>query len=246
MEGWVSVSDAGRMLEIVALLPRIQDPRPFPPILLEQLRTLIPCDVVVYHDRRIGSPGLTKTGPHIKLPDHIGPAYEELRATDPLRYRASLVGQPVAFGDFYSRRQLMSTGLWSEVARPSGINDMLVLWLPTQPGRMRGFNFDTGDREFSERDRAVLRLLYPYLLDAARAREQQTAASPAGQSLSAREREVLAELARGRTSRGIGEALGISSRTVDKHLERIFEKLGVRTRAAAVAIAMGSGPSVQS
>jgi DNA-binding CsgD family transcriptional regulator len=106
---------------------------------------------------------------------------------------------------------------------------------------MRGFNFDTGDREFSERDRTVLRLLYPYLLNAARAREARPAVRDAAQSLSARERQVLAELARGRTSRGIGEALGISPRTVDKHLERIFEKLGVRTRAAAVAIALGPG-----
>ena len=52
--------------------------------------------------------------------------------------------------------------------------------------------------------------------------------------LTAREREVLHWLAGGKTDRDIGEILGISPRTVHKHLQRIYEKLGVETRTAAV------------
>jgi DNA-binding NarL/FixJ family response regulator len=52
--------------------------------------------------------------------------------------------------------------------------------------------------------------------------------------LTAREAEVLSWLAKGKTNRDIGDILGISHRTVNKHLEHIFEKLGVETRAAAV------------
>ena len=56
--------------------------------------------------------------------------------------------------------------------------------------------------------------------------------------LSLREAEVLMWVARSKTNREIGQILGISHRTVNKHLEHIFEKLGVATRASAVAVIM--------
>jgi DNA-binding NarL/FixJ family response regulator len=54
-----------------------------------------------------------------------------------------------------------------------------------------------------------------------------------------RETEVLSWLAKGKTNRDIGDILGMSHRTVNKHLEHVFEKLGVETRAAAAALASG-------
>lgn len=56
--------------------------------------------------------------------------------------------------------------------------------------------------------------------------------------LTDRESEVLLWVARGKTNRDIGEILGMSPRTVNKHLEHIFEKLGVETRTAAAAAAV--------
>ena len=56
-------------------------------------------------------------------------------------------------------------------------------------------------------------------------------------ALTPREAEVLSWLAKGKTNRDIAEILGMSPRTVNKHLEHIFEKLGVETRTAAVAVA---------
>ena len=55
--------------------------------------------------------------------------------------------------------------------------------------------------------------------------------------LTARESEVLLWVARGKTNRDIADILGMSPRTVNKHLEHIFEKLGVETRTAAAAAA---------
>lgn len=52
-----------------------------------------------------------------------------------------------------------------------------------------------------------------------------------------RETEVLSWLAKGKTNRDIADILGMSPRTVNKHLEHIFEKLGVETRSAATALA---------
>ena len=57
-------------------------------------------------------------------------------------------------------------------------------------------------------------------------------------SLTSRESEVLLWISRGKANREIGEILAISPRTVNKHLEQIFVKLGVETRASAAARAI--------
>jgi DNA-binding NarL/FixJ family response regulator len=57
--------------------------------------------------------------------------------------------------------------------------------------------------------------------------------------LTEREAEVLLWTARGKSNREMSEILSISPRTVNKHLERIFTKLGVENRAAATSVAMG-------
>ncbi|NOT85055.1 MAG: response regulator transcription factor [Methylococcaceae bacterium] len=56
--------------------------------------------------------------------------------------------------------------------------------------------------------------------------------------LTFREAEILMWISRGKTNKEVGLILDTSPRTVNKHLEHIFEKLGVVTRAAAVSIAM--------
>ncbi|AWJ86380.1 DNA-binding response regulator (plasmid) [Azospirillum sp. TSH58] len=57
-------------------------------------------------------------------------------------------------------------------------------------------------------------------------------------SLTPREAEVLMWVANGKPNRDIAEILGLSPRTVDKHLEQIYAKLGVENRAAAAAMAV--------
>ena len=52
--------------------------------------------------------------------------------------------------------------------------------------------------------------------------------------LTARQREVLGWVAAGKTNRDIAAILGARPRTIEKHLERIYEKLGVENRTAAV------------
>jgi DNA-binding NarL/FixJ family response regulator len=51
--------------------------------------------------------------------------------------------------------------------------------------------------------------------------------------LTGRESEVLVWIAKGKSNRDIGEILGLSARTVNKHLEQIYVKLGVENRASA-------------
>lgn len=59
--------------------------------------------------------------------------------------------------------------------------------------------------------------------------------------LSPREWEVAVHVASGRTNVEVGEALGISRRTVATHLERIYERLGIHSRAALAQMVATSG-----
>ncbi|HEU5470137.1 MAG TPA: response regulator transcription factor [Actinophytocola sp.] len=64
---------------------------------------------------------------------------------------------------------------------------------------------------------------------------------PAGTQLTAREREVLAEVARGRSNREIARALSVSEKTVKTHVSAILTKLGVQDRTQAALRAVRSG-----
>lgn len=92
------------------------------------------------------------------------------------------------------------------------------------------------------------------VLDCARGRDVVTAsltaglageirkrAQPAGPSLSTREREVLRMIAGGQTVPAIAKELFLAPSTVKTHVQRLYEKLGVGDRAAAVAEAMRRG-----
>jgi DNA-binding NarL/FixJ family response regulator len=57
-------------------------------------------------------------------------------------------------------------------------------------------------------------------------------------AVTSREAEVLLWVSRGKSNRDIAEILGLSPRTVNKHLEQMFEKLGVENRASATALAL--------
>jgi len=65
--------------------------------------------------------------------------------------------------------------------------------------------------------------------------EWNLASLKASFGLTAREAEILMWVSRGKTNKEVGLILDTSPRTVNKHLEHIFEKLGVPTRTAAVA-----------
>ena len=57
-------------------------------------------------------------------------------------------------------------------------------------------------------------------------------------ALTSREREVLAELAKGRSNREIARALGVSEKTVKAHVSSVLAKLGVQDRTQAALLAV--------
>ena len=101
-----------------------------------------------------------------------------------------------------------------------------------------GFGFDSFARDFSERDKLVLDTLQPHLVQlwrnaAARRREPRSLAA-----LTPREREILLWVARGKSNREIAAVLYLAPGTIRKHLENVYEKLGVSNRAGAVGHAL--------
>jgi DNA-binding NarL/FixJ family response regulator len=76
------------------------------------------------------------------------------------------------------------------------------------------------------------------LLIQKRRQEWDLASLKSSFGLTAREAEILMWISRGKTNKEVGLILETSPRTVNKHLEHIFEKLGVPTRTAAVAKVM--------
>jgi DNA-binding CsgD family transcriptional regulator len=77
------------------------------------------------------------------------------------------------------------------------------------------------------------------VLVAAGHRVRRKAQQPAG--LTRRELEVLSLLARGHTNRSMAKRLGISDKTVGNHVEHLYAKIGVSTRAAACLFAARHG-----
>jgi DNA-binding CsgD family transcriptional regulator len=98
---------------------------------------------------------------------------------------------------------------------------------------------ELGDLESAEREFDAAENIFRDLgaePDLARILEVRTGSKATGSgNLTARECQVLALVADGGTNRDVAEELGLSPKTVNRHIENIFGKLGVSSRAAAVA-----------
>jgi DNA-binding CsgD family transcriptional regulator len=128
-----------------------------------------------------------------------------------------------------------------------GIDHAMAVPIHVDREELVSFVFNRRGRDFDDRERDLLELIRPHLgdlyritraVDDARAAWGVPSARCALERLTGREREVLRWLAGGKTDRDIADILGISPRTVNKHLQRIYEKLGVETRTAAVVRAL--------
>jgi DNA-binding NarL/FixJ family response regulator len=84
-------------------------------------------------------------------------------------------------------------------------------------------------------------LLLPDVIAARLVAHLEEARPPRGEDLSRRELEVLALIAQGAANKQIARQLRIAERTVKAHVTSVFHKLGVDTRAQAVAVALRRG-----
>jgi DNA-binding CsgD family transcriptional regulator len=138
------------------------------------------------------------------------------------------------------------TPLYNDYYRVIGIDHVMAVPIHVDRRFLVSFVLNRSRRGFSDRDRERLEVMRPHLGNLYRLSVAASRVPDAhlAESLTPREREVLRWLAAGKTDRDIGAILGISARTVHKHLQHIYEKLGVETRTAAVMRAGAAAPGV--
>lgn len=178
------------------------------------------------------------------------------------RERRLPTGSSVALTDLMDRRALRSLPIYAEFYAPRQMHDQLLNLVSV--GRHQGtlLVFNRSRSGFSGRVRELMDLVSPLVCQAIAHRERLTRltcalrdaqrhASAADRAverlpgLTPREREVVARLVDGIGDREIARALGISPRTVHKHLEQIYRKLGLQSRAAVVAMVRGPLPAAE-
>ena len=152
----------------------------------------------------------------------------------------------LTLADFYTARQLRETPLYREMYRPVeigrlmsssfGAGDLLVTMSLARP---------PGSTDFSERDRTMLSILRPHFERARRnamAFERVASTACRAATFTSRETQVAYWLSQGKTNQEIGAILAMRPRTAEKHVEHIFDKLGVVNRtAASLALAVAPG-----
>jgi DNA-binding CsgD family transcriptional regulator len=214
---------------------------------LPGLAGLVGCDVVTYQEIS-------------NDPDHLGyytdfPAgsldssavtvFEAHLHEHPLlvHYRTAGGSGPAKISDFVSRQRFHRLGIYSEYFRHIPVDDQIAFSMPAMAeGRMAAFAMSRSGSDFTEEDRAVLSAIKEPLSNALRRAHDRhsadaalaTAGSGGLADLTDREIQVLQLAARGRTNLAIARSFDVSPRTVAKHLEHIYRKLGVTSRAAAV------------
>jgi len=249
----LGAADLEAILGFLADVSGLEFDEPYPLEVVARARDLIPCDDAVYQSadvalRRFDS--VVGEGDEDPEADALYWAVGPCPIAD---YRARTGDlSAVRMSDVLSDRQYHELAIFREYFRPGGVDHMVDLGLPAAAQRQRSFLFfrETGARDFSERDRAVLEMLRPHLLGIeARAalRRRLSEAPGAGGSngfgpsdpyhqLTAREREVVRLVAQGKTNAQIAGELWVAPSTVKKHLENVYEKLGVSRRTAAATM----------
>jgi DNA-binding NarL/FixJ family response regulator len=119
---------------------------------------------------------------------------------------------------------------------PLGLAIQHLQAIGAEPGACVPVTTETGTLEVTFLGRTSAHHWLFRLAERREGEEESILASRLG--LTARESEVLLWISRGKQNREVSEILGISPRTVNKHLEQIFIKMGVENRAAATATAV--------
>jgi DNA-binding CsgD family transcriptional regulator len=246
--------DADLLWELVQDARHDDPGTPVPWALLEGLQRLIPCDVYVsfqHHDygqlRSLVIQGVDEDGRHETV-DLDDPSSRDERFWQ--HWWQGPCSWPQRTGDLHSVR--LSTDLFpterDRLADPSHDGDDvrydMCVSLPAAPGEARRFEFMRIDGPpFSERDRNLLTLLRPHLIEICLHAERRRAGVP---PLTPREWEVLALAGAGLPYDDIARQLVVSRGTVRKHMENVRARLGVHSIGAAVALALPHAPSAPS
>lgn len=147
-------------------------------------------------------------------------------------------------------RQWLATYFGRSTLRAKRVPEAIQRWVKSQTASTReSGNLFSARRPLvveREQTRLVVRLIPVHGGNLLLLEQQRTVLVPTSLEslgLSSREAEVLAWVAQGKSDADIGAILRLSPRTVAKHLEHIYDRLGVENRSAATALAFTAPPT---
>ncbi len=227
LEFMLDVTAIGRPDELVRTvvqgLPRLVD---------SELTTLSICDLQAGMRRVVAFPGDA-----ICAEDQA--CFNRLIKTHPLvRYHSTHAeGGAQRISDCADGALFRRGELFSDYYRRIGIDHVVAVPVVASSGLVMSYVLNRRGRDFDDRECALLDAMRPALANLYRF-ASWTAAPPqpevaAGARLTPREEEVLRWVAAGKSDKQVAIALGSSVRTVHKHLENAYAKLGVSNRTAA-------------
>ena len=216
---------------------------------MDDLQELVGCDWAMFtgfdtpgrrlhHAQRVGSGDRELTSTEVLESEGHAPFWRTYWCCEPAalpdRIEAPVV---VTISEFYTSREWAQHPMflkWKRHTDPA--TDELLVSYPDAPGLTRRLLFgrEHGTR-FGERERFLMSLLMPHIGPLL----AKTITPPPRHrvALTDRQREVLRLVRLGMANKQIAQALKISTGTVRKHLENIYDRLGVQGRTAAVRAA---------
>jgi DNA-binding CsgD family transcriptional regulator len=235
------VTSDQRLLELIGEVMGLTDLDELRPGLLEALLRAVPSKWASLNE--VGPERVAAlVTPHL---DEIWfERFAELAHENPIyqHWVATRDGRATRFRDVCTREALESTRLYREIYSVLGIEYQIALTLPNDGDHTLAIVLHREDRDFSDAECAFLNRARPFLIQAYRnavaysnGRPERLNEALVEQGLTTREADVVRLVAVGGSNRDIATQLGVSDRTVQKHLERAFRKLGVTSRSAAAS-----------
>jgi DNA-binding CsgD family transcriptional regulator len=237
----LSVRDLQAALEFLEEAHEVQGPAAFTPELLDRLAELTHCEDAAYFEvdytKRILSKRITGTSskaPWFGMTDDI---WACTRTVELNRYKVANGAGPVVLADVFTRRLRRRPDFNPNLRANGSVDEIHVDLDPRRRWRVEVAIYRRTD--FGRRERMIMQLLRPHFEGLFRAashrRRLATLDSEVTAELTPREREVMLRVADGLSNAEIASALVVEQCTVRKHLEHVYEKLGVRSRTAALA-----------
>jgi DNA-binding CsgD family transcriptional regulator len=240
-----------RLLDLVGEVYALLELDAFRPGLLEALRRALPCDWTALND--IGpKPGEVTSLVEPPLPVELHEAFARLAQQNPLvqHFQRTRSARAHRLSDVCTQEELRATELYDAVYAPIGLKYQMAFVLPAPGGHVLGVVLSRRHEDFTDDEVAFVESARPHLTQAYRNAREHTAllmrlgrasAVPPmdlrAHGLTKREAEVLRRVATGRSNADVARDLSLSARTVQKHLENAYRKLGVRSRSEAAQIA---------
>lgn len=247
----VTQKDMAAVVELSYQLGAVADPAERRTAMLSALGSLIGADVAFVVDVNLAAGDVDlHYEPNPPWKDESLAVLRRTVTEHPLINHYLLSGDggrtPLRISDLVPGRQWADTRIYAELFSLMGARHQLAIPTSTDPRDASGVAFNRAGRDFDVRTMTIAAVAQPMLIAL---RQAGSLPRPAGSAtetasswgLTARETEVLELLSSGMTAAAIGRALRISPRTVRKHLEHVYAKLGHGDRLQAVTKARSLG-----